>query len=487
MLFHPHNAVIPTCPESIPDASAEQRTCGNDEEWRGHNYISTLLKITAAAVIILFLLNFGFSQELTGGCEVYITSTPAGAEVSVDGNTTGMKTPCIVKGLNPGAHIFKLETGDYSAEKKIILQEGVLGRHEIKLALKPVKLNIRSIPANSNVILNNRQIGGTPLSTTLENTGRYSLRLEAEGYIPKDTLLHLSERREYSFTFELEAAGFVHIESAPAGADAFIDKVYFGSTPIDTQLTKGGHTLQLMKGDYHIFYQDFSLSPGERQEIHAELKKLHGYLTVKNAPPNTEIYLNGKFLALSPLEKYELDVGEYSFSYRHPDYEKPDKNIPIVITQERVSEVKLRMRRKTMARSVSRSVVFPGLGQNYLDRKTKAYLFAAGEIILLAGTTVSAALFNEAVKDYNEARGEYMKQIEPNSIASAREIMYDRYKNVDTYDSQVKAFSYMAGGLWALNIVDVILTKNQSYKGLRLQGGFSADADLLGYSITIGW
>ena len=426
-----------------------------------------VLSIIAA---VIFFSIIGFAQQPQGDCEVYITSIPAGADIIVDGVPTNQITPAQIKGLVPGAHIISLEKDEYFGEKKVILQEGVVSRHEITLSLKPVKLRVHSDPYPAKVIIDNREIGHTPITATLENTGRFRLRIIRENYIPCDTILNLTERREYDFSAKLEESSFLTIKSHPSGADVFLDRVYIGSSPIDTALTYGVHSLQLMKGDYHLYQRMLELAPGERLIIEAQLEKLQGWLTVRDAPANTEIYLDGRLFALTPIEKRRVEVGEYDLTFHHREYEDQQESQLVVIAQDRETEIELDMRRKTLLRTIRRSLVFPGWGQQYIEQKTRGYFYTVGEVLLLAGVGVSTMLFNQAVNDYNEARNDYLKQIEPNNIAAARQRMIDRYDLVDKYDKQTRNLTYIAGGFWILNIVDIFIFKNRQPGFVNIKG-----------------
>ena len=397
------------------------------------------------------------AQQAGGNCTIYITSRPSGADIYIDNVPTDLQTPAMISGLTPGEHLIQLERGDYVAEKTVILEEGVFTRNELILRLPPVKLTFKSQPDSAMVILGSREIGSTPLAFELDDPGTFTIRFYKEHYIPLDTVIYFAERKAYRVSAELERSAFLMISSHPSGADIFIDRDFKGNTPLEAEISAGEHGLQIMLGDYQIYQRMISLHPGDSVEIAAELEKLKGRLTVQGLPDGAAIYLNGGYFGNAPLESAPLEVGEYEVTFSKPGYLPLKEPVKAVIVQDLETTIQLAPERKTALKGVLRSAVFPGLGQIYVEREFKGYLYTVSEIGLITATAASIILYNQAAVNYNSARYEYILQIEENEIIRTRRNMNDRYDEVTRYKDMRDGFIMLAAGFWLWNMLDVYI------------------------------
>ena len=420
------------------------------------------IRTLCAAIIIALIAAFCVvpplsAQQAGANCTIYITSRPSGADIYIDNVPTDLQTPAMISGLTPGEHLIQLERGDYIAEKMVVLEEGVFTRHELILRLPPVKLSFESQPDSAMVILSSREIGSTPLAFELDDPGTFDIRFYKEYYMPLDTVIYFAERKAYRVSVKLERSAFLMISSQPAKADVFIDRDFKGNTPLETEISAGSHGLQIMLGDYQIYQRTIALHPGDTVEIAAELEKLKGRLTVQGLPDGAAIYLNGGYFGNAPLESAPLEVGEYEVTFRKPGYLPLKEPVKAVIVQDLETIIQLAPERKTALKGVLRSAAFPGLGQIYVEREFKGYLYTVSEIGLITAAAASIALYNQAVVNYNSARDEYLLQIEEDEIIRTRRNMNDRYDEVTRYKDMRDGLMMLAAGFWFWNVLDVYI------------------------------
>ena len=431
--------------------------------------------------IILLIICFqspGLGQYHNGNCSVYITSRPAGADILIDGIPSDRQTPAMIAGLAPGGHTILLEWGAYTAEKKISLEEGIFTRHELQLKLKPVKVLVESEPDSVLVILGDREIGYTPITAETGNPGSLKFRFKKEGYITRDTLIYYQERKEYNLPIILNRSGTLFVHSDPRNADVFVDQRHVGTTPFENEILAGEHGIQVMTGDYQAYYKAVEVPPGGKVEVFAVLEKLRGRLTIQGLPDSADVYLDGKFFRKTPIEGAILNVGEYDVSYSIPGYERPAQSYRAIVVQEMTAEVNIDARRKSALNAAWRSAVFPGWGQYYAERKNISYLYIAGELSLATATVASVILYNQAVVDYNEARNEYLMQINENDIIRTRGNMSSRYDEVEKYSIMVRGFSALSAGFWIWNVVDAYIWHSpQAEKKFSISGGSGVRGD----------
>jgi hypothetical protein len=123
-----------------------------------------------------------------------IHSTPADAEVTVDGVARGT-TPVAVRGLEVGAHTVAIARAGYrSLERQVVLTSERPSR-TLEIELQPLpratrpaaevadgSLVVDSRPAGATVLLDGRRVGVTPLTLSAIAPGSHTVRLEHVGY-----------------------------------------------------------------------------------------------------------------------------------------------------------------------------------------------------------------------------------------------------------------------------------------------------------------
>jgi serine/threonine protein kinase len=130
-----------------------------------------------------------------------VRSTPAGAEVFVDGTRRGV-TPLAVRDLPFGNHAVRITRAGFSAaEQRVTLDAGrpsrtvdvALARTAPAAAAAPVaastpgSLTVDSRPAGARVLVDGREAGRTPLTVPSLPPGDYAVRIDLDGYQPITT------------------------------------------------------------------------------------------------------------------------------------------------------------------------------------------------------------------------------------------------------------------------------------------------------------
>jgi hypothetical protein len=140
-----------------------------------------------------------------------IRSTPAGAEVSVDGKDAG-RTPATIRDLARGPHRVRVERDGYASQERRVVLSSSRPSQSVNVALvrvapptpprtaaaapAPVSpparatagggfsgaLDVDSRPTGARVFLDGRLIGSTPLSMPAVPAGEHAVRLEFDGY-----------------------------------------------------------------------------------------------------------------------------------------------------------------------------------------------------------------------------------------------------------------------------------------------------------------
>jgi hypothetical protein len=139
------------------------------------------------------------SQGTTG--RLLVRSTPAGAEVSVDGKDYG-RTPATVRDLSQGAHRLTITRPGYTPEERRFVITPSRPAPSMTIALAPARttapppraaapgaaagfaggLAVDSRPAGAKVFVDGKLVGTTPMVLPSVSAGSHAIRLERDGY-----------------------------------------------------------------------------------------------------------------------------------------------------------------------------------------------------------------------------------------------------------------------------------------------------------------
>ena len=139
-------------------------------------------------------LDLPFDLEAVVGT-VLVSSSPAGADVFVDGKKMDQKTNASLR-LRPGYHLIKVEkAGAGSGEQSVLVSEGDLRTSQFVLSTSPprAKLIVKTTPPGARIVLNDRQrsSGATPAELDLA-PGSYRISLSLAGHRPSTKDIELS-------------------------------------------------------------------------------------------------------------------------------------------------------------------------------------------------------------------------------------------------------------------------------------------------------
>jgi tRNA A-37 threonylcarbamoyl transferase component Bud32 len=191
------------------------------------------------------------ARRAPGGGMLILISTPADAEVIVDGKAAGDRTPTALRGLVPGEHTVRLRRAQFSdLERTVRIEEG--GRQTIDAYLLPrgKTIEVATVPAGAIVFVDGALAAGkTPLSFELTDGEYHAVRIEKPGYETVTRKLKPDEVGTLPtivMTPESLPRGTIYVDAAGPGA-VWIDGQYSGfMTPTPGLIVAAGeHTLQL--------------------------------------------------------------------------------------------------------------------------------------------------------------------------------------------------------------------------------------------------
>jgi hypothetical protein len=222
---------------------------------------------------IVFRLSAGDSghrqvalRELLG--DVRIETRPPGAAITVDGRAVG-NGPVTVRALGAGRphRVEATLAGHGAARQDVIPQAGTLNAVTLALDLAPARLLITTDPAGSEVHVDGRSRGVSPVTLTDLPPGSHSLSISHAGYLQDDTTLtvHAGDQ-EAHVALATEPPGYLVVQGdrpAQIWVDGSIvrDEVQ-NSGP--RQLAPGPHPVRVVFSSGEQIDKTVAVKSGER-------------------------------------------------------------------------------------------------------------------------------------------------------------------------------------------------------------------------------
>ncbi|MEX2962624.1 SUMF1/EgtB/PvdO family nonheme iron enzyme [Microbulbifer sp. TYP-18] len=204
--------------------------------------------------------------------KVQISSNPAGATVTVEGQVLG-KTPLTAE-LIQGDRIVELSLWQYKTEAvPVAVTAGVDQRlAPVDLHAADGLLRLTSIPSGASVTVNGEFRGQTPMDLELTSGTRHQLRFFKDGYAPVVRTIDISASTERDMNVDLTAVfGEVRITSNPDNAQVFIDGKLAGNTGRSFTLPARSHNIVVRKDGYEAYRTTIVPSAKLQQSIRAVL------------------------------------------------------------------------------------------------------------------------------------------------------------------------------------------------------------------------
>ena len=186
---------------------------------------------------------------------------------------------------------------------------------------------------------------------------------------------------------------------------------------------------------------------------------MSGDLTVRTDPEGAQVELKGeaKVAGVSPVRFRHLLIGEYKLSVKKHGYENYKSSV--VLDPMKQLEVDVLLTPKTRFKAAARSLLLPGWGQRYADRKTKGYLYT----FLAAGAAVAYFIADDEFDYRNELfddiRNNYDSLAVHGNIGQLQELYPSLVKaQEDAFDAEnVRRITIGAAiGIWTLNVLDAL-------------------------------
>jgi len=103
------------------------------------------------------------------------------------------------------------------------------------------------------------------------------------------------------------------------------------------------------------------------------------------------------------------------------------------------------------------SVFVPGWGQVRAGHYGRGSLFLGAELVSLSTLAMSEIQYNRAVEQYDRAKASYLHATYIEDAVQYYDLMHENWDEAEGLDGYRKAAVAAAVGVWAVNILDMIL------------------------------
>jgi hypothetical protein len=254
-------------------------------------------------------------REQIGGSFGYfsIGSSPSGADVVFDGSFQG-ETPLMVEVYTTATpyHTVSISRYGYQTWTTTLNRNPAPGGTiPVYATLQPDvqtgSIYVSSSPSGAIARLDGGQTLKTPGSFSNVPTGYHTVEVSMAGYYPYSTSVSVSAGGTSSVSASLspqQTSGSLRISSNPSGAEAFVDDIYRGYTPLSVgALSTGQHSVRLRLSGYQTYSTNVNIQSGRESVISATLSPVYqpttGDIMVSSVPDGAEIYLDGNYQGLT--------------------------------------------------------------------------------------------------------------------------------------------------------------------------------------------
>ncbi len=201
--------------------------------------------------------------------QVYISSSPEGVHIYIDGKTTGLTTPDTVKWLKNGEHSLVLKEQLFEDQDFLInTTEDSTTNFYYDYASDPKNYGsilLTSDPVGSSIYLNDSLLNNTtPFTITPLFPGTYKIRLTAEGYRSDSSLVSVLANREVRLDIILPDTSIwvTYNEDNSPLANNTINSIYVDNNNLVWLGTRSG-IVQKNGKTWNIFNEENSILPND--------------------------------------------------------------------------------------------------------------------------------------------------------------------------------------------------------------------------------
>jgi serine/threonine protein kinase len=220
-----------------------------------------------------------------------VTSTPAGAQIQLDGQTDpSWVTPVDLTELPPGQHTVTLSKAGYSSETRTIdIASRSKAALSFQMTMLAAALSVTSDPAGAKVYVDGKDMGhATPIQVSVDKPGNHTILVRKDGFLDEISTMNLQVGQSYRFTPALrrlgatddikikkflgggapEGTGLISVKIQPKGAQVAINRrVLDKPAPVEFYLNPGTYVVDITASGYKSIQRVINVEKGGKMVI----------------------------------------------------------------------------------------------------------------------------------------------------------------------------------------------------------------------------
>lgn len=215
------------------------------------------------------------------------------------------------------------------------------GPRQFQFELEPLpgRVNIEASATGARVIVDNADVGQTPITELKLEPGEHAIRIEADRHLPWRQTIEVAGRDQVqSITATLEPAwATIALNTTPEGAEVSLeDGTVLGTTPAQFELLQGVHTLIAKLEGHKAWQQQIEVVAQQDETLDTvTLEPADGLLFVTSNPAGATLTVNGRFLGRTPVEVELTPEQTHRLDLFRPGYARVQREISLQSGTER--------------------------------------------------------------------------------------------------------------------------------------------------------
>jgi len=227
---------------------------------------------------------------LSGSSILLIDSTPAGADVALDGVTLGT-TPFESQAVLAGNYTLTLSTPDFKvADFEVMLEDYKVYAQTVPLEIATGELTVLSEPSGALILINGESTGERTPATLGLAAGTHRLQLVRDEFAPLERSVEVRADRLTRVSEALAAIryGQLELQLSPAGARVTLPDIDPAYAP-GMRLPVGDYRVRVSANGYNDAEQRVQIRDGETSNPRITLSPITVALQVVTEPPNVPV------------------------------------------------------------------------------------------------------------------------------------------------------------------------------------------------------
>ncbi len=251
-----------------------------------------------------------------------VTSTPAGATVSLDGQKVG-RTPLSLAAVAAGPHRVRVHLDrppHRPHQENVTVAVGQETAVNARLVPRVGSVLVITTPPGARVSLDGTPRGRAPVKLTGVFVGRHIVQVQAAGMTPQRRDVTVLEGEAAYARITLSSKPSLRVACSEAGSTLTVNgEEQAGPRAHLRGLASGSYKVKCAKDGFRDLERDIALSAGDNKKITLTMSS-KPELIVDCKPHGARVFVNGRDAGSSPVTVNDLRAGEHRIRCEHSGY-----------------------------------------------------------------------------------------------------------------------------------------------------------------------